>query len=284
MKNNIFGQEIPEIKELLKDRKVKIYVEGFLLKILNYLEVENPKSLIKKVMEEASNYKNLKDYEKKIHLIFDKNKITQSIPNKLMNRSEIIFDQIKSFLKGYDIFDFGCGDGKVGELISKEQSRHVLLSDIYENGNIKNIGLPFIKIKQNQKIPFPDKSFDTILLLTVLHHSDNPFKVIKEAKRITRKGGKIIVLESVYGVKDYGNLTNEQQRLVNIFFDHFYNRIIHFNNFKENKVNVPFNFKTPEDWKKFFRKLNLSIEKMVFLGFDQPIVPEYHVLYVMKIT
>ena len=107
--------------------------------------------------------------------------------------------------------------------------------------------------------------------------------VLREARRVTNSEGRIIVLESVYGVKSYGNLNNEHQRLVNIFFDHFYNRIIHYSNFKENKVNVPFNFRTPEYWNSIFKKEKLTVKKTIHLRFDQPVVPEYHTLHILKI-
>src|SRR3989344_2883624 len=283
MKKNIFNQKIPEIKELLREQEVREYIEATLLKILSYLEIKNSKELINLVIEKALNYKSLDNYEKEVHLILDGRRVNQRIPEKLSNRAEIIFEQIKPFLKGHDILDLGCGDGRVGDIISKEQPRQVILSDVYEHGNIANIKLPFVRINQSKKIPFPDDSFDTVLLLTVLHHSDDPLVVLREARRVTNSEGRIIVLESVYGVKSYGNLNNEHQRLVNIFFDHFYNRIIHYSNFKENKVNVPFNFRTPEYWNSIFKKEKLTVKKTIHLRFDQPVVPEYHTLHILKV-
>ena len=283
MKKNIFNQKIPEIKELLREQEVREYIEATLLKILSYLEIKNSKELINLVIEKALNYKSLDNYEKEVHLILDGRRVNQRIPEKLSNRAEIIFEQIKPFLKGHDILDLGCGDGKVGDIISKEQPRQVILSDVYEHGNIANIKLPFTRIKKNKKIPSPENSFDTVLVLTILHHSDDPLMVLREAERVTRSGGRIIILESVYGVKSYGNLKKEQQRFVNIFFDHFYNRIIHYSNFKQNKVNIPFNFRTPEDWNILFKKEKLIVKRTVYLGFDQPVVPEYHTLHILEV-
>src|SRR3989344_2880048 len=256
MKKNIFNQKIPEIKELLREQEVREYIEATLLKILSYLEIKNSKELINLVIEKALNYKSLDNYEKEVHLILDGRRVNQRIPEKLSNRADIIL---------------------------KEQPRQVILSDVYEHGNIANIKLPFTRIKKNKKIPSPENSFDTVLVLTVLHHSDDPLMVLREAERVTRSGGRIIILESVYGVKSYGNLKKEQQRFVNIFFDHFYNRIIHYSNFKQNKVNIPFNFRTPEDWNILFKKEKLIVKRTVYLGFDQPVVPEYHTLHILEV-
>ena len=154
MKKNIFNQKIPEIKELLREQEVREYIEATLLKILSYLEIKNSKELINLVIEKALNYKSLDNYEKEVHLILDGRRVNQRIPEKLSNRAEIIFEQIKPFLKGHDILDLGCGDGKVGDIISKEQPRQVILSDVYEHGNIANIKLPFTRIitKNKQKV------------------------------------------------------------------------------------------------------------------------------------
>ena len=78
-------------------------------------------------------------------------------------------------------------------------------------------------------------------------------------------------------------ITPEQQRRVNIFFDHFYNRVIHYSTDPNSKVNVPYNFNTPERWKKEFADAGLEEEKVVHLGVDQPTVPEYHTLHVLRV-
>ena len=121
-------------------------------------------------------------------------------------------------------------------------------------------------------------------------------QVLREAHRVTRPAGRIIVIESVYGVghqefpvthhsrvQQYISLSPEQQRRVNIFFDHFYNRVIHFSSDPAQKVNVPFNFNTPERWKQIFERTGLRQEQVVYLGIDQPAVPEYHTLHVLAV-
>ena len=173
--------------------------------------------------------------------------------------------------------DLGCGDGKVGELLSK-QNLEVTLADIYEHEHVNSTGLRFL-----EKVPLGEK-YDLTLLLTVLHHSEDPLITLKEAKKLTKKSGRIIVIESVYGVEigDFGKLSSEQQRLTNVFFDHFYNRVIHYSDDPNKKVSVPFNFQTPTEWKKTFEDVGLVQIGFEELGIDQPIVPEYHTLHVLE--
>ncbi len=283
MKTNAFGHQLPEMRDLFADTVVEKQIRKTLLSVLNYLEIDNPKLLINYVIQEAKTCADVTDYERSVHQLFDQKRITQRIPLKLSGRAQTIFNQIKDSIAGHQVLDYGCGDGTVGALIAK-QGRHVVLADIYESGNIANLNLPFVKLHPGRPLPFDKQLFDSTLLLTVLHHCDNPLQVLQEAVRVTKHNGKIIVLESVYGVEEYGKgLTNEQQRLVNMFFDHFYNRVIHYSEFEANKVPVPFNFQTPTAWKSFFQKNGLVQEKCVKLGFDQPTVPEYHTLHVLRV-
>ncbi|MEK6926602.1 MAG: methyltransferase domain-containing protein [Nanoarchaeota archaeon] len=281
-KRNAFNMIVPEIKELFKDPSVEYQIRKTLARVLNYLEVEEIDKVIEFTIANAKGYRSLDDYERIGHTLFDEKRITQRIPSKLSDRAKLMSEQIREFVRGHQILDLGCGDGKVGEFLSK--GRHVILSDVYKNGNISLLEMPFVKLEYGKKVSFQDNMFDTTLLLTVLHHSDDPHKLILEAKRITKDKGRIIVIESVYGVKGYDkNLTNEQQRKINIFFDHFYNRVIHYSKFKENKVNVPYNFQTPSGWKNFFYRYGLKQIKLIHLGFDQLAVPEYHTLHVLEV-
>ena len=83
-------------------------------------------------------------------------------------------------------------------------------------------------------------------------------------------------------ITGYLKLSAEQQRLLNVFFDHFYNRILTYSTNPETKVNVPFNFNTPDNWKAVFAQYGLKEEKVVHLGLDQQIAPEYHTLHVLR--
>jgi SAM-dependent methyltransferase len=169
-------------------------------------------------------------------------------------------------------------------LIATKKSLEVALADVYMHNHIQEIGLPFYPITADGTIA-ASKQYDTTLLLTVLHHADDPIKTLQEAKRLTKEDGRIIIIESVYGITDqtpFGKLSVEKQRLTNIFFDHFYNRVVHYSKNKEHKVNVPFNFSTAEGWRRIFESQGLEQIAYEALGIDQPIVPEYHTLHVLR--
>ena len=67
----------------------------------------------------------------------------------------------------------------------------------------------------------------------------------------------------------------------NVFFDHFYNRCIHYSHFPDLKVNVPYAYLDPAGWRKEFEKIGLEEKALVPLGIDQPLAPLFHTLQVL---
>ncbi len=290
---NAFQHNIPEIKEVLENTRIKEYIEQTLISVLNTLEIAEPQNIVNSVIQMAASYSTKEDYEAKVNKLLQSKGVTKErIAKKLSRRADIIYEQIKEHIKSGKVLDLGCGDGKVGEIISQADSE-VMLTDIYKHEHIDDTGLSFVEFKQGEKTPLTGNQYDTVLLLTVMHHSDDPLATLKEAKRLSKKGGIVIAIESVYGVNQgqsdennaelFVQLSSEEQRLANIYFDHFYNRVVHYNSDPRKKVNVPFNFNTPEGWNQ--EAANLGLKEIItrHLGIDQPTVPEYHTLHVYEL-
>ncbi len=182
----------------------------------------------------------------------------------LSARSDIILGQIKPHVAGKSVLDLGSGDGQVGFRLSSE-GYTVTLCDVRD---FNSAPMPLIKF-DGKTLPFKSKSFDTTLLLTVLHHAENPLMVLHEAMRVTKE--RIIIIESIY--------FNQEHRRLNMLLDWFYNRVVH------KGVSCPFNFQTPWDWENTFAKngLRLAPIKNPDLGIDQQVVPEYHWLYALEV-
>ncbi len=295
---NAFGLEIYEIKDLFRDADVEKNIYHTLFSVLNHLGISSSKSenVIDKCFEQAKNYDVISNYERETHKILKEAGLIYKIPQKLQGRSLQIFFQIKKYLINGIVLDLGCGNGKVGKLISLNGNK-VVLSDIYKNPDIEDTGLEFRGFEPGNDVPAVENEFDNCLALTVFHHSDDPLTTINEIYRITRNNGRVIVIESVYGVNgsqlpdeqklktgSYTSLNYEQQRMVNIFFDHFYNRLINYTEDASKKANVPYNFNTPEGWKNIFEENGFNQEQVIHLGVDQPIVPEYHTLHILNIV
>ncbi len=184
----------------------------------------------------------------------------------LGKRSERIFRQIEPYIEERSrVLDLGCGDGKVGYIIHLEKGSKVQLMDT-KNYNRTPL---MLETYNGSSIPHPNNSFDHVLLITELHHSDNPVLLMNEALRVAEKS--VIVIESVYFEKI------PLHRKVNVVIDWFSSRVLN-----DPEVNVPFNFLTPEAWVAVFQNLGGKVTGMEHLGIDQPLVPEYHVLYEVK--
>jgi len=111
---------------------------------------------------------------------------------------------------GDRILDLGAGDCCLGELLINQHNYHVTNLEV-EDYNFTDLPLT---IYNGTDIPFPDNSFDVVLVLFVLHHTDNPHRLLSEARRVSRRS--IIVFEDLFD--------NPVDRLYFRFFHGFLNR------------------------------------------------------------
>lgn len=89
------------------------------------------------------------------------------------------------------LLDLGAGEGYVGERAARETGAEVVLADVVDFNQTE---LPMMRY-DGIRLPFADGAFDATLLVFVLHHSESPFRVLCEARRVT--AGRVVVVESV---------------------------------------------------------------------------------------
>jgi SAM-dependent methyltransferase len=295
-KRNAFNQPLYDPREVIRDERVEKAVRSMLCSVLTSFDLpkREAQELASKSVAIAKASPSLEKHEEGAYKILKESGITEQLAEKFSERAEIKRKQIVGYLVKGSVLDFGCGDGRVGETLSK-MGFDVTLTDVYENSHIKDTSLPFRLLDRKERIPFKNGSFDNVIALVVYHHSEDPIHSLKESARVLKKGGKLVVIESVYGIDDsrppgkvksmaraYFKLNREQQRKTSMFHDHFSNRIFRFTKNKKFKVNVPFNFNTPENWEVLFERHGLKQERKEYLGFDQPTAAEFHVLYVLS--
>ena len=90
------------------------------------------------------------------------------------------------------VLDIGGGWGFYAAPLEKRGHTCTVL-DVVKPGYQK---APVVIYDPAHPMPFPDKSFDVSMLVTVLHHVADPVAVLREAKRVTRK--TLIVVEDLY--------------------------------------------------------------------------------------
>jgi SAM-dependent methyltransferase len=93
----------------------------------------------------------------------------------------------------YRLLDVGCGAKPYYPFFEPFVSEYVGL-DVVENPAAELLG-PI------EALPVPDASFDVVLCSQVLEHCDDPEQAVRELRRVTRAGGR--VLASTHGVQVY---------------------------------------------------------------------------------
>ncbi|MFC1647708.1 class I SAM-dependent methyltransferase [Patescibacteria group bacterium] len=284
---------IEKIPLVLNVDEIAQVIYGLLVNVLANLEVDamDAHEISALCIQIAKQSQNVIDYERSARELFEGRNLESNIQKKFKDRAKLIQEQVlPHLLFPGNVLDLGCGDGGVGKLIAAK-GFDVQLADVYEHPQAMRTGLKHDLLKEGERLPYEDGSFYNIILALVLHHSDDPDFLLREAKRILKPEGKIILIESEYGIKAEGidaklvkeaefflNLNDTMQRFSNAYFDHLYNRILHYSDDPSQKVNVPCNFDTPEGWKQRIEKAGLEQEKFIQLGLDHPIVPEWHTL------
>ena len=154
----------------------------------------------------------------------------------LESRAEFFVDRFKTCLPAASrVLDIGGGWGFYSAPLER-RGHHLTVLDVVKPALQK---APVIVYKGG-RFPFPDKSFDVSLLVTMLHHVPEPEAVIREAGRVTRRF--LIVIEDLYHHALGRFWTVLRDRLYNFeFFGH------------------PCQFRKKEEWVALFGKLGYAL-------------------------
>ena len=165
-------------------------------------------------------------------------KIVRSCPGLgLEKRAEFFTRLFENYLDPEsEILDIGGGWGFYDEPL-KRRGHHPVVLDVRRPGYQK---APVVLYDGYGRFPFPDKSFDTSLLITVLHHIADPAAVLEEAWRVTRK--TVVLIEDLYHHALGRWWTVLRDRIYNFeFFGH------------------PCQFRKREEWLQMVRGLGFSL-------------------------
>jgi ubiquinone/menaquinone biosynthesis C-methylase UbiE len=105
-------------------------------------------------------------------------------------RAQWSFDRLAQMVqKGSRILNLGAGDCRLDRILARDLQCDVVSLDV---DDYNETNLPLL-LYNGLQIPFPDDSFDVVLLLFALHHAEQPTEVLREAHRVCRK--QVIVFE-----------------------------------------------------------------------------------------
>lgn len=113
---------------------------------------------------------------------------------------------VKNYFFGREknkVIDIGCGTGEFSVFFDPKNYTGVDIEPAYIKYARKNYQGEFL-IADATKLPFAEQSFDTAVILGVLHHlpDDKCVKIFDEIKRVLKSGAGALVLEDVVGGED----------------------------------------------------------------------------------
>lgn len=143
--------------------------------------------------------------------------------------------------KGVSVLDIGSGDGSIAGRIKE------LRPDISIQG-VEFLIRPGCKIEcrsfDGLTLPYPDASFDVCLFVDVLHHTEDPAILLREAVRVTRR----FVL-----LKDH---------LDENFLDDITLRFMDWVGNRPHGVVLTYNYQSRKEWAEHFSKFRLREESV----------------------
>lgn len=126
--------------------------------------------------------------------------------NTLLTRNRIHW--ICSKVRGRDVLDIGCSGGLVSILLGREGLNVTGIDNFMEAVDEATKELegedPTVQERvrfmwaQGAELPFPDASFDTVVMGEIIEHVVLPERVLAEARRVMRPNGTL-VLSTPYG-------------------------------------------------------------------------------------
>lgn len=180
-----------------------------------------------------------------------KKSIGQAHEKLVFNRRvRVLVEEIGALLPaGAQMLDVGTGDGQIAKMIGARQDGIVVQGmDIMKRGTIH---IP-VTVFDGKTIPMDDDSVDVVTFVDVLHHTDDPQRLIIEAARVARKA--VIIKDHL-----------SENRI-----DHLTLRAMDWVGNAPHGVVLPYNYAPRRDWDHWFATAGLTTHAFVT---DIPLYP-----------
>ncbi len=138
------------------------------------------------------------------------------------------------------LLDVGCGDGLLTAFVAREHPQlevrgvDVLLREATH--------VPVDRF-DGRRLPFPDDAFDVVMFVDVLHHADDPAALLREGARVAARW--LLIKDHTLVGPLAGPTLEFMDRISNL----------------RHRIEIPYNYWTPERWHAAFTELDLRIEE-----------------------
>ena len=151
----------------------------------------------------------------------------------------MIFKELLSGIEGGRILDVGCGNGQfTGMLVHSLASFESVTGVDVDRDALRQAGERFgtgqytFLLAGAGDLPFPDESFDMVVISRALHHVEDPEKTLGEMRRVLSTGGTLLINEMIREVMTesqesqllYHHLRSEIDNALGISHNHTFMR------------------------------------------------------------
>jgi ubiquinone/menaquinone biosynthesis C-methylase UbiE len=186
------------------------------------------------------------------------------VNGKILDIQNIIKDNFTN--SPNSILDIGVGNGNVLTSVAesigldKDMLFGVDTVNYSKNNNFKHIEY------DNHHIPLPSGSIDLTLIMMVLHHSNHPLSILKEAYRTLSDTGSVIIRET--------NAYSEDLLEFNILMEYVFYTIL-----LEIPIHITDNYFPIEKWEKLFVEAGFNYRKLSEKSINEnPFTAAYYIL------
>ena len=137
------------------------------------------------------------------------------------------------------VVDVGCGDGRITKLISIQKPR--IVSEGYDVRIRPEAVIP-VHSFDGQHLPLEENAVDAVIIVDVLHHTEAPMLLMREAYRVTRK---FIIIKN-------HRLNRPCAELILRFMDWIGNRT--------RNIVLPYNYWPEERWQAAWSEIELHVD------------------------
>ena len=160
-----------------------------------------------------------------------------------LRRVDVLGERMGSLLPDNAVvLDVGCGDGRLAQAI---QSRRAGVSVVGIDVHVRAGTAVPVTGFDGAHIPYPDRSFDAVIFADVLHHTEDPMVLLREAARTTRR--YVLIKDHVL----QGVMARQTLRLM----DEVANR--------RHGIALPFNYWTRAQWDAAFAAAGMAVDEWV---------------------
>jgi SAM-dependent methyltransferase len=289
-KLNAFGRQIPSLGECVEAPQLRGLLLSQLLKLFSGQSDGGAQQLAHLLFQTVASAATDENAAVAAQQLLAGTGVRKRLREGLSDRSVRILRQIQEHVVGPKVLDYGCGDGEVGRLLYECSSEYqVTLTDVMDYRAEAARVLPWRDLVDSKERARLTGDIDSALLLTVLHHCEDPGASLRHI--LSLRPRRIVTIESVYGLSRddvrgeawkspdadlWITLSHADQFRYACFWDWFYNKVVN------SGVIVPYNFLSPSGWSFRISALGYHEVMCTYLGIDQPLVPEFHVLQVFE--